>query len=132
MIYFFADDHYGVHPGKVIFENLPEKLKGNIRFVENDWTLLESGDWLADCDLLVLNMIGTTCKLPHPGAASRFQRRFLGVGLVAENRRIPLGPRKRPRRRSRVHAPDEALFAPSCQDASSSDEAACHVRSPRG
>lgn len=67
MIYFFADDHYGVHPGKVIFENLPEKLKGNIRFVENDWTLLESGDWLADCDLLVLNMIGTTCKLPHPG-----------------------------------------------------------------
>ena len=46
MIYFFADDHYGVHPGKVIFENLPEELGKNIRFVENDWTLLES---VSDC-----------------------------------------------------------------------------------
>ena len=81
MIYFFADDHYGVHPGKVIFENLPEKLKGNIRFVENDWTLLESGDWLADCDLLVLNMIGTTCKLPHPGeGAERAVRSYCERG----------------------------------------------------
>ena len=67
MIYFFADDHYGVHPGKVIFDHLPEGLRKNITFRENDWTLLESGTWLKDCELLILNMIGATCKIPHPG-----------------------------------------------------------------
>ncbi|MBR2508698.1 MAG: ThuA domain-containing protein [Lentisphaeria bacterium] len=66
MIYFLADDHYGVHPGKNIFENLPSELQNNITFVENDWTLLQSGEWLKDCELLILNMIGTTCNLPHP------------------------------------------------------------------
>lgn len=66
MIYFFADDHYGVHPGKNIFEHLPDELKQRITFVENDWSLLESGKWLDDCELLILNMIGTTCDLPHP------------------------------------------------------------------
>ena len=70
MIYFFADDHYGVHPGKVIFDHLPEGLRKNINFQENDWTLLESGAWLKDCELLILNMIGTTCNLPHPGAGA--------------------------------------------------------------
>lgn len=66
MIYFFADDHYGVHPGKNIFEKLPEELKNRITFVENNWELLQSGEWLKDCELLILNMIGTTCNLPHP------------------------------------------------------------------
>ncbi len=66
MIYFFADDHYGVHPGKNIFENLPDELKKRMIFVENDWSLLESGKWLDDCELLILNMIGATCNLPHP------------------------------------------------------------------
>lgn len=66
MIYFFADDHYGVHPGKNIFEHLPDDLKSLITFVENDWTLLQSGEWLKDCELLILNLIGTTCNLPHP------------------------------------------------------------------
>lgn len=66
MIYFFADDHYGVHPGKNIFEHLPEDLKNRITFFENDWSLLESGKWLDDCELLILNLIGTTCNLPHP------------------------------------------------------------------
>jgi len=70
MIYFFADDHYGVHPGTVIYEHLPEELKKRIVFQENDWTLLESGKWLDDCELLILNMIGTTCNLPHPGAGA--------------------------------------------------------------
>ena len=69
-IYFFADDHYGRHPGKNIFERLPEDLQKRIVFVENDWTLLESGKWLDDCELLILNMIGTTCDLPHPGAGA--------------------------------------------------------------
>ena len=32
MIYFFADNHYGVFPGKVIYEHLPEKLRTRILF----------------------------------------------------------------------------------------------------
>ena len=71
MIYFFADDHYGVHPGKNIFEHLPDELKQRITFVENDWSLLESGKWLDDCELLILNMIGTTCDLPHPDSNAK-------------------------------------------------------------
>lgn len=70
MIYFFADDHYGMHPGRVLFEHLPPALRRRIRFVENDWRLLESGEWLGDCELLALNMIGGTCNLPHPGAGA--------------------------------------------------------------
>ena len=49
MIYFFADDHYNVSPGKEIYNHLPETLKKRIRFFENDWSLLESGDWLPGC-----------------------------------------------------------------------------------
>ena len=70
MIYFFADDHYNVSPGKEIYNHLPETLKKRIRFFENDWSLLESGDWLADCELLILNMIGSTCNQPHPGCGA--------------------------------------------------------------
>ena len=66
MIYFFADDHYESFPGRNIYENLPEELKKRITFTENDWSLLQSGEWLKDCELLILNMIGTTCNLPHP------------------------------------------------------------------
>ncbi len=67
MIYFFADDHYNAHCGRNIFEHLPAQRKENITFAENDWSLLESGEWLKDCELLILNLIGTTCDLPHPG-----------------------------------------------------------------
>ena len=67
MIYFFADDHYGVCPGKVIHAHLNADLRSRISFAENDFSLLESGAWLKDCELLVLHMIGTTCGLPHPG-----------------------------------------------------------------
>lgn len=67
MIYFFADDHYNAHCGKNIYENLPDNWKEKITFRENDWTILESGSWLKDCDVLILNLIGTTCDLPHPG-----------------------------------------------------------------
>ncbi len=70
MIYFFADDHYNVSPGRVIFDHLPDPLKQRTRFFENDWSLLESGDWLADCELLILNMIGSTCNQPHPGSGA--------------------------------------------------------------
>ena len=81
MIYFFADDHYGVHPGKNIFEHLAEDLKNRIIFIENDWSLLESGKWLEDCELLILNMIGTTCNLPHPDEnAEKAVRRYCEKG----------------------------------------------------
>ena len=70
MIYYFADNHVGSHAGKVIFEHLPEELQKRICFVEDDWSLLESGKWVDDCDLLILNMIGGTCDIPHPGEGS--------------------------------------------------------------
>lgn len=70
MIYFFADNHFGTHPGKNIFEHLPAELQSRITFAEDDFLLLESGQWLDDCELLILNMIGTTCNLPHPGSGA--------------------------------------------------------------
>ena len=70
MIYFFADDHFSVHPGKNIFEHLPEEWKKKISFYENDFSVLESGKWLSDCQVLVLNMIGGTCNIPHPGSGA--------------------------------------------------------------
>ena len=70
MIYFFADDHYGVHPGKTIRDYLPDEWKNKIIFTENDWSLLDSGEWLRDCELLILNMIGDTCGQPHPGTGA--------------------------------------------------------------
>ncbi|MBR7145391.1 MAG: ThuA domain-containing protein [Lentisphaeria bacterium] len=66
-VYFFADDHFGNHPGKNIFKHLPPELRERITFVENDFSLLESGKWLEDCELLILNIIGDTCNLPHAG-----------------------------------------------------------------
>ena len=67
MIYFFADNHYGVFPGKVIYEHLPEKLRTRILFYCDEWAALEHSDWDSDCELLILNMIGGTCDQPHPG-----------------------------------------------------------------
>ncbi len=73
--YFFADDHYGVHPGRVIYENLPEDLRNDTAFFENDWDVLENSPWENDCSLLILNMIGETCGQPHPGAKAEKQIR---------------------------------------------------------
>ncbi len=67
MIYFFADDHFGKHPGQLLHEQLPEDLKNRMVFTENEWELLESGRWVADCELLVLHFIGATCGQPMPG-----------------------------------------------------------------
>ena len=81
MIYFFADDHYDAHPGRVIFEHLPEELKSKTAFYENEWDVLEHGDWDRDCELMILNMIGATCGQPHPGAeAEKRVRRYLERG----------------------------------------------------
>lgn len=66
MIYFFADDHFKVHPGRVIWENLKHDYQ--IEFHENDWSALERHGALADCSLLILHMIADTCGNALPGA----------------------------------------------------------------
>ena len=67
MNYFFSDDHYGVNPGRHIFELLPEDFRKETVFTENSWSLLESGEWVKDCGLLALHMIAGTCGQPMPG-----------------------------------------------------------------
>ena len=50
MIFFFGDNQYGVHPGKVIFEHLPEEFRSRIAFFEDDWREMEkSGFSLPFC-----------------------------------------------------------------------------------
>lgn len=81
MIWFFADNHYGTHAGRNIYEKLPDDLKRKTFFQENDWSLLENGCWEKECELLVLHLIGTTCGLPHPGAgAEKAVRRYVERG----------------------------------------------------
>lgn len=67
MIYFFADSHFDKHCGLKLFEQFPEQLKQRTVFTENSWEILENGQWDQDCELLILNMIGTTCGQPHAG-----------------------------------------------------------------
>ena len=83
MIYFFADNHYGVHPGKVIYEHLPVELKEKITFFNDEWEPLEHSDWNRDCELLILNMIGATCDQPHPGADAEKRVRSYLDGMEA-------------------------------------------------
>jgi len=81
MIYFFADNHYDSHPGKSIYENFSEPLQNKMTFLEDDWELLESGQWVADCDLLILNMIAGTCGQPMPGSgAEKAVKRYCESG----------------------------------------------------
>ena len=70
MNFFFADDHYGANSGRHVFELLPEAFRTETVFTENSWSLLESGDWVKDCGLLVLHMIAGTCGQPMPGAGA--------------------------------------------------------------
>ena len=81
MIFFFGDNHYGVHPGKVIFEHLPEEFRSRIAFFEDDWREMEKSGFSDRCDLLILNMIGATCDVPHPGSGAETEiRRYLEKG----------------------------------------------------
>ncbi|MDD3155144.1 MAG: ThuA domain-containing protein [Victivallaceae bacterium] len=87
MIYFFADDHYGTHPGRVIFEHLAPELRARICFTENQWDVLNAGDWSDSCELLILHMIGGSCDQPYPGplavaALERYCRRGGNVLLL--------------------------------------------------
>ncbi|MBO5308000.1 MAG: ThuA domain-containing protein [Lentisphaeria bacterium] len=81
MIGFFADNHYGVHPGKVIFEHLPSELQQKIAFFEDDWSDMETPGFAGKYELLILNMIGDTCDVPHPAAAAEKEvRSYLEKG----------------------------------------------------
>ena len=81
MIDFFADNHYDAHPGRVIFEHLPERLRRRIRFDEDDWRRLETGGWIDDCELVVLHLIGGSCGVAHPGpGAERAMRAWCERG----------------------------------------------------
>ena len=70
MIYFFSDSHFDKHCGANLFNRFPAELKARTVFTENQWDILESGSWEKDCELLILNMIGTTCGQPHPGSGA--------------------------------------------------------------
>ena len=81
MIFFFADNHYNAHPGKNIFESLPEDLKKETAFFEDDFSVLEDGSWEKKCSLLILHLIGGTCGLPHPGSeAEKAVRKYCESG----------------------------------------------------
>jgi hypothetical protein len=73
MIFFFADNHYDSFPGRHIYEQL--KADYDISFYEDDWSVMENDDFSDKCDLLILNMIGETCDVPHPSEAAEKQIR---------------------------------------------------------
>ena len=75
MIFFFADNHYGAHPGRYIFSALPESLQKQIKFYEDDLQALENTQWQDDCSLLVLHWIGGTCGVEHPNIQAEKQVR---------------------------------------------------------
>ena len=81
MIYFFADDHYGTHAGRCLYGQLPMELRVRMVFTENDWSLLESGRWTVDCELLILHCIAGTCGQPMPGeGAENAVQKYLARG----------------------------------------------------
>ncbi|MHC4887213.1 MAG: ThuA domain-containing protein [Planctomycetota bacterium] len=66
MLYFFADNHYDSRPGYELYSRIQDEF--DITFYEDDFSKMEDASLLEDCELLILNMIGTTCNLPHPSA----------------------------------------------------------------
>ena len=55
MIYFIADNHYQARPGAVLYQAIAGYY--DIRFCEDDWSVLETPALADECDLLILNMI---------------------------------------------------------------------------
>ena len=68
MILFAADQHYGVHPGRVLHEAIQNDYE--IEFYEDDWSCFEQPDLKKKYDFLMLNMIADTCDVlpPRPEA----------------------------------------------------------------
>lgn len=73
MLYFFADNHYDKHPGLQMHKRLrfPEPCS----FHEDDWSAMEAPNFAQSCSLLILNMIGDTCDVPHPNEQAERQIR---------------------------------------------------------
>jgi type 1 glutamine amidotransferase len=79
MLYFFADNHYESRPGYELYVRIQNDF--DIAFFEDDFSAMENESLLTDCELLLLNMIGTTCNLPHPSkAAEDVIRRYVEAG----------------------------------------------------
>lgn len=79
MILFAADNHYGMHPGRVLHEQIADRYQ--IEFHEDDWSCLEQPDLAERYELLMLNMIADTCGVaPPPRSASGPVRAYLESG----------------------------------------------------
>ena len=79
MIYFFADNHYKQHPGRIQAKILASKY--DFHFYEDDWSVMETEGFADKCNLLILNMIGDTCNNKHPSDdANREIRKYLEKG----------------------------------------------------
>jgi len=79
VIYYFADNHFGKHPGAEIYNRLTNKEQ--IKFFEDDFSGMENSDFAEKCSLLILNMIGTTSGLEHPSKAAEVNiRNYLEAG----------------------------------------------------
>ena len=65
---FVADNHYDSRPGFELYSRIRHEYE--IGFHEDDFAALEDERTMGDCSLLILNMIGSTCGLEHPGDAA--------------------------------------------------------------
>ncbi len=80
MILFVADDHFNSHPGKNIHEMIAADYP-EMHFFENDWSAFTRFNLAEECDLLILNMIASTCNLPLPDdAAAEAVRAYAETG----------------------------------------------------
>ncbi len=79
MILFAADNHYGRHPGRVLFENIASDY--DISFHEDDWDCFNHENLAERHVLIMLNMIGGSCNVPAPGqTAEKNLRAYLQAG----------------------------------------------------
>ena len=79
MIYFFADNHYGAHPGREQYTELQKHYE--ITCFEDNWSPMEDPHFADTCELLILNMIGSTCDIDHPSSAAEVQiKKYMEAG----------------------------------------------------
>ena len=71
MILFIADNHYGVHPGKMIHEVIKNDYE--IDFHEDSYDVANTKEFVSDYELVILNSIGDTCGVPHAGDEMEMQ-----------------------------------------------------------
>ena len=64
MILFAADNHYGMHCGRVLYDCIEPAY--DIRFEEDDWSCFCEDDLRDRYELLILNLISGSCDVPMP------------------------------------------------------------------